>query len=150
MYACVLAVLLHTHRRLCVCFRSNLGERPQYKGSYLYEILHDNFTNHFVEVDPGAAAPPFSPPPSPKPPCLFCFWVRHTQERRDAALRGQFTVKRRPQASAAGGAHPLAETGGMFDRKPKVVLDPRAVRPLLNVASLPSRKPVGVYGRERR
>ncbi|CAM9761765.1 unnamed protein product, partial [Hapterophycus canaliculatus] len=79
-------------------------------------------------------------------------------ERRDAALRGQFTVKRRPQqgGAAAGGAHPLAEAGrkgsggGMFDRKPKVVLDPLAVRPLLNVASLPSRKPVGVYGRERR
>eukprot|EP00903_Cladosiphon_okamuranus_P013176 g12289.t1 len=72
------------------------------------------------------------------------------EERRDAALRGQFTVKRRPQAMPPGGAHPLAETGGIFDRKPKVVLDPLAVRPLLNVASLPSRKPVGVYGRERR
>ncbi|CBJ30549.1 conserved unknown protein [Ectocarpus siliculosus] len=77
-------------------------------------------------------------------------------ERRDAALRGQFTVKRRPQEAAAGGAHPmLAEpggksSGGIFDRKPKAVLDPLAVRPLVNVASLPSRKPVGVYGRERR
>lgn len=78
----------------------------------------------------------------------------HTQERRDAALRGQFTVTRRPQQSAAGGAHPLAEAGrkssGMFGRKTTVELDPLAVRPLLNVSALPSRKPVGVYGRERR
>lgn len=88
----------------------------------------------------------------------LCALAYRSQERRDAALRGQFTVKRRPQqgGAAAGGAHPLSEAGrkgsggGMFDRKPKVVLDPLAVRPLLNVASLPSRKPVGVYGRERR
>eukprot|EP00904_Undaria_pinnatifida_P005894 jgi/Undpi1/2434/HiC_scaffold_13.g05815.m1 len=76
------------------------------------------------------------------------------EERRDAALRGQFTVTRRPQQSAAGGAHPLAEAGrkssGMFGRKTTVELDPLAVRPLLNVSALPSRKPVGVYGRERR
>lgn len=77
-----------------------------------------------------------------------------TQERRDAALRGQFTVTRRPQSAAAGGSHPLAEagrkSGGMFGRSTKVELDPLAVRPLLNVSALPSRKPVGVYGRERR
>ncbi|CAM9136681.1 unnamed protein product [Pylaiella littoralis] len=76
------------------------------------------------------------------------------EERRDAAVRGKFTVKRRPQSAAAGGAlHPLAQGGrknggGMFDRKPQVVLDPRAVRPLLDFAAMPSRKPVGVYGRE--
>ncbi|CAM9181900.1 unnamed protein product [Ascophyllum nodosum] len=75
------------------------------------------------------------------------------EERRNAALRGRFTVKRRPQG--AEGAHPLLEAGrrkshSIFDKKPQVVVDPLAVRPILNVASLPSRKPVGVYGRERR
>lgn len=93
-----------------------------------------------------------SPPP---PPLYFLFFCTppQTQERRDAALRGKFTVKRRPQA--AEGAHPLAQasrkSGGMFDRKPAIVLDPLAVRPLLNTASYkPSRKPVGVFGKERR
>lgn len=75
------------------------------------------------------------------------------QERRNAALRGQFTVKRRPKAAGQGASHPLAGTkksSRLFDRKPDVVLDPLAVRPLTNVAALSSRRPVGVYGRERR
>lgn len=88
---------------------------------------------------------------------IFCrnfFSLSPEQERRDAALRGRFTVKRRPQA--VEGVHPLVEAGrkshGIFDIKPKskVVVDPLAVRPLLNVASLPSRKPIGVYAKERR
>lgn len=79
------------------------------------------------------------------------------QERRDAARRGQFTVKRRPQASKKGAPYSLdhdASEGrilGFFERKPAVVLDPLGVRPILDVdAYKPRRKPVGVYGRERR
>lgn len=75
----------------------------------------------------------------------------------DAARRGQFTVKHRPEAAKEGAPHPLVlqATEGrkrtFFERKPEVVFDPLGVRPMLDVAAYkPSSKSVGVYGRERR
>lgn len=50
---------------------------------------------------------------------------------------------------AAAGAS--RRTGSLFERKAKVELDPLGVRPILDVSAYkPSRKPVGIYGKERR